>query len=95
MSRRSFTRHFKAMTGTSAAAWLMNERLCYSQRLLESSDGSIERIAQQAGFGSVSALRTHFRETFGVTPSVWRERFAPAAQSASGIAARALAAART
>ena len=83
MSRRSFTRHFKAMTGTSAAAWLMNERLGYSQRLLECSSSSIESIARQSGFGSVAALRTQFRATFGVTPSVWRERFAPAFRSAS------------
>lgn len=85
MSRRSFTRHFKMMTGTSPTAWLMKERLGYCQRLLESSDGTIESIALDAGFGSVAALRTRFRENFGVTPSVWRERFAPAARSASGI----------
>ena len=78
------------MTGTSAAAWLMNERLAYSQRLLESASGSIDSIAHHAGFGSVATLRTHFRETFGVTPSVWRERFAPAARRVASITARAL-----
>ena len=75
MSRRSFTRHFKAVTGTSAAAWLLNERLLYSQRLLESSHESIEAIADKAGFGSVASMRMHFRAALGVTPTVWRERF--------------------
>ena len=75
MSRRSFTRHFKAVTGTSAAAWLLKERLLYSQRLLESSDESIETIADRAGFGSVAAMRMHFRAALGVSPTVWRERF--------------------
>ena len=75
MSRRSFTRHFKAVTGTSAAAWVLKERLLYSQRLLESSDESIEAIADTAGFGSVAAMRMHFRAALGVTPTVWRERF--------------------
>ena len=75
MSRRSFTRHFKALTGTSAAAWLLKERLLYSQRLLESSDDSIEAIADTAGFGSVASMRMHFREALSVTPTVWRERF--------------------
>lgn len=75
MSRRSFTRHFKAVTGTSPAAWLLKERLLFSQRLLESSDESIEAIADTAGFGSVAAMRMHFRAALGVTPSVWRERF--------------------
>ncbi|MBX9605101.1 MAG: helix-turn-helix domain-containing protein [Gammaproteobacteria bacterium] len=75
MSRRSFTRHFKALTGTSAAAWLLKERLLYSQRLLESSEKSIEAIADMAGFGSVASMRTHYRAAFGITPTVWRERF--------------------
>lgn len=75
MSRRSFTRHFKAVTGTTAAAWLLKERLLYSQRLLESSDESIEVISDTAGFGSVAAMRMHFRAALGVTPTVWRERF--------------------
>ena len=75
MSRRSFTRHFKAVTGTSAAVWLLKERLLYSQRLLESSDESIEVIADTAGFGSVVSMRMHYRAALGVTPTVWRERF--------------------
>ncbi|MBX9605086.1 MAG: helix-turn-helix domain-containing protein [Gammaproteobacteria bacterium] len=74
-SRRSFTRHFKAVTGTSPAAWLLKERLLYSQRLLESSDESIETIADTAGFGSVAAMRMHFRAVLGVSPTIWRERF--------------------
>ena len=83
MSRRSFTRHFKALTGTSAAAWLLKERLVYSQRLLESSDDSIEAIADTAGFGSVASMRMHFREALSVTPTVWRERFGTLASSAA------------
>lgn len=79
MSRRSFTRHFKALTGTSAATWLLKERLLYSQRLLESSDGSIDAVADAAGFGSVASLRMHFREAFRVTPTAWRARFGTAA----------------
>ena len=75
MSRRSFTRHFKAVTGTSAAVWLLKERLLFSQRLLESSDESIEVIADTAGFGSVASMRMHYRAALGVTPTVWRERF--------------------
>ncbi len=75
MSRRSFTRHFRALTGTSAANWLLKERLHYSQRLLESSDSSVDAVADAAGFGSVASFRRHFREAFGFTPTVWREQF--------------------
>ena len=31
MSRRSFTRHFKALTGATVQSWLLAERLVYSQ----------------------------------------------------------------
>lgn len=85
MSRRSFTRHFKAVTGTSPAAWLLQERLLYSQRLLESSDESIEAVADAAGFGSVAAMRMHFRSVLGVTPTVWRERFCAAVKTPSAL----------
>lgn len=74
-SRRSFTRHFKAVTGASSAAWLLKERLLYSQRLLKSSGESIETVADLAGFGSAAAMRMHFRVALGVTPAVLRERF--------------------
>jgi len=76
MSRRSFTRHFKALTGTSVQSWLLAERLALSQRLLEQTDQSVERIAEMAGFGSVVSLRHHFRRGLGVNPTAWRRNFA-------------------
>lgn len=75
MSRRSFTRHFRALTGTTLNAWLLSERLARVQTLLESSDVSIDAISETVGFGSVAALRKHFRETFGVSPTTWRLSF--------------------
>lgn len=75
MSRRSFTRHFKALTGTSVQSWLLAERLAFSQRLLESTDHSVEKVGDMAGFGSVVSLRLHFRRAFGVSPTAWRRSF--------------------
>jgi transcriptional regulator GlxA family with amidase domain len=76
MSRRSFTRHFRALTGTTVHAWLVAERLALSQRLLEQTDQSVERIAEMAGFGSVVSLRHHFQQRLGVSPTAWRRNFA-------------------
>jgi transcriptional regulator GlxA family with amidase domain len=76
MSRRTFTRHFKALTGTTVQSWLLAERLALSQRLLEQTDQSVERIAEMAGFGSVVSLRHHFRRGLGVSPTTWRRSFA-------------------
>ena len=76
MSRRSFTRHFKALTGTTTQSWLCAERLAEAQRLLESTDLPIERIAEEVGFGAVASMRQQFRRTVGLSPGAWRQRFA-------------------
>lgn len=75
MSRRTFTRHFRQLTGTTVTQWLLNERLRLSQVFLETSDQSVEAIAMLAGFGSVVSLRHHFRLKFGVAPIAWRKAF--------------------
>jgi transcriptional regulator GlxA family with amidase domain len=75
MSRRTFTRHFKALTGTTVQSWLLAERLALSQRLLERTDQPVENISDMAGFGSVVSLRYHFRQAFGVSPTTWRRNF--------------------
>ena len=75
MSRRSFTRHFKALTGTTVQAWLLSERLAMSQCLLETTDQAVETIANATGFGSAASLRQQFREAFRVSPTAWRMSF--------------------
>ncbi|MHB8255599.1 MAG: helix-turn-helix domain-containing protein [Acidiferrobacter sp.] len=75
MSRRTFTRRFRKMTGTTVGSWLLAQRLSFAQRLLETTDHSIEVIASQTGFRSVSSLRHHFRVTFHIAPSAYRYAF--------------------
>jgi len=77
MSRRNFTRHFRQATGTSFKQWLLSQRLTHAQRMLESSDASIEAVAQEAGFGSALSLRQHFRTTLRTSPSAYRKQFRP------------------
>lgn len=80
MSRRSFTRHFRQVTGTTPKQWLLSERLAMAQRLLETTRKSVEGIAQQVGFGSATVLRLHMRKTFGLTPIAWRQGFSSSNQ---------------
>ncbi|MRW87877.1 helix-turn-helix domain-containing protein [Pseudoduganella sp. FT26W] len=75
MSRRNFTRHFRDATGTSFKQWLLNQRVAHAQRLLETSDVSIELVAQEAGFGSALSLRQHFRTALCTSPSEYRRQF--------------------
>ena len=67
------------VAGTTVKQWLLKQRLLHAQRLLETSEASVERIAQAAGFGNALALRQHFRSAFRTSPSDYRKRFRPAA----------------
>jgi transcriptional regulator GlxA family with amidase domain len=75
MSRRSFTRHFRQHTGTTVGQWLLSQRLSLAQRMLETTDQPIERIAERAGFGTALSMRQHFGVAFHTTPSMYRREF--------------------
>ncbi|HEU4843514.1 MAG TPA: helix-turn-helix domain-containing protein [Burkholderiaceae bacterium] len=75
MSRRSFTRRFRQVTGTTVVQWLLAQRLALARQLLETSDHPVERVAQLAGFGSALSLRQHFGKALGTTPSRYRREF--------------------
>ncbi len=74
-SERTFARRFRAVTGTTPAAWVARMRLAHAQRLPESSDLAIEEVAREAGFGEPAVLRQHFSRTLGTSPRAYRERF--------------------
>lgn len=75
MSRRSFTRHFRQLTGTTVGQWLLGQRLSHAQRLLETSDMGIDNIAQASGFSTALSLRQHFGTAFQLSPSAYRNQF--------------------
>lgn len=84
MSRRSYVRAFRAATGTTPAAWVRSRRLDETRRLLETTDLSVDRIADACGFGSPITLRQNFLAAFGCTPSSYRRRFDARVQSPRG-----------
>ena len=75
MSRRSFTRHFRQLTGSSFGDWLMAQRLSEAQRLLETTALPLERIANAVGLGSPVTLRQHFQRAFRTSPANYRRTF--------------------
>jgi transcriptional regulator GlxA family with amidase domain len=81
MSRRTFTRRFRESTGTTVGQWIQNQRLALAQRLLETTDHPVERIATGAGFGSAVSLRKHFASAFKVSPTVYRRQFSRTAEA--------------
>jgi len=76
MSKRSFTRRFRAATGTTPARWVLTRRLDAARSLLETTTWSIERIAHECGFASAVTFRQNFVGSLAITPTQYRRRFA-------------------
>ena len=80
LSSRTFARQFLAMTGTSPLRWLLVQRVAAAQRLLETSDLPIDRVAEACGLGSPANLRLHFGRVVGTSPTSYRKAFKERAQ---------------
>lgn len=68
MSRRSFTRAFRAGTGISFAQW--RQRACLFAAMPRLGQGEpVTRVALDLGYDSVAAFTTMFRRLLGEAPS--------------------------
>jgi transcriptional regulator GlxA family with amidase domain len=81
MSPRTFARRFRATTGTTPHQWLLRQRVLFAQRLLETTDASIELVAQTCGLGTPTNLRQHFQRLLQTTPQAYRRTFQARAAS--------------
>ncbi|MEV6109012.1 helix-turn-helix domain-containing protein [Streptomyces sp. NPDC051940] len=75
MSRRTFDRRFRSLTGSAPLQWLITQRVLAAQRLLETSDFSVDEVAGRCGFRSPVALRGHFRRQLGYSPAAYRAAY--------------------
>jgi transcriptional regulator GlxA family with amidase domain len=75
MSLRTFHRRFRNLTGLAPLNWLNEHRLNRARALLETTDLSIELVAQRSGLGSTANLRKHFERRLRTTPSAYRNAF--------------------
>jgi transcriptional regulator GlxA family with amidase domain len=78
MSPRTFARRFRQVTGTTPQRWLVRQRVLHAQRLLETTDEPVERIAARCGFGSAAAMRQHFGRVVSTSPNAYRRTFSAA-----------------
>jgi transcriptional regulator GlxA family with amidase domain len=75
MSPHTFSRRFKATTGTTPHAWLLAQRLAAAEALLEGSDAPVEEVARLVGFGTAAGFRDQFTRRRGVSPRAYRQTF--------------------
>jgi transcriptional regulator GlxA family with amidase domain len=75
MSIRTFSRHFRAKVGDTPANWIARARVRCAQRLLETTQLAIERVASESGFGSSTVMRQRFAAIVGTTPLAYRHAF--------------------
>ncbi|WP_339346052.1 transcriptional regulator FtrA [uncultured Sphingomonas sp.] len=75
MSERTLARRFREETGESPLAWLTAQRLALARDLLETTNLSMEHIADRAGMGTATNLRLHFTSTVGIPPNLYRKQF--------------------
>ncbi len=75
MSPRNFTRVFTRETGASPARYVAEARLAAARQRLEQTHETLDRIAEQTGFGSSINLRRLFEKQLNLTPSEYRQRF--------------------
>lgn len=75
MSVRTFSRRFKAETGQSPGSWLLQQRVRHACHLLETTDLSVDRVAESAGLGTAASLRHHLRTDLGISPLAYRKTF--------------------
>ena len=75
MSKRNFARRFQSALGTTPYHWILRQRLQLAQRLLETTDLTVDGVAAASGFATAANLRARFLDGLHTTPSAYRRTF--------------------
>ncbi len=73
MSRTQLHRRLKAEIRLSTTGFIRYVRIEEAKRLLREGDLSISEIAYACGFRHISTFNRVFRDSVGMTPSVYRD----------------------
>lgn len=67
-----FSRAFRAETGTSPHAWLLERRLERAKELLMGTSMTVNEVAKAVGFAGKQGLIGAFKRAVGTTPIAWQ-----------------------
>jgi AraC-like DNA-binding protein len=74
-SQSLLLRRFKDLTGTTIVDYKAQQKLKYACQLLANTEGKIIDIATALKYSSLSHFLRRFKETYGMTPSEYREKY--------------------
>jgi transcriptional regulator GlxA family with amidase domain len=83
MSPRNFIRRFKAATGLAPVDYLQRLRVRAAQRLLEEEHSNVQEVSRAVGYEDAAFFRSLFKRHTGLSPGVYRRKFAAEVDSAS------------
>ena len=75
MSVRNLNRRFLSATGMSPLQYLRRVRIEAAKRLLEGKNVTIDRVAEQVGYGDTRAFIRAFGTLAGLSPGQYRHKF--------------------
>ena len=75
LSERAFLRRFRRATGQSPIEYVQTLRVEEAKQMLETTDMSIDRIAEEIGYSEPSSFRSAFRKHVGLPASSYRKKW--------------------
>ncbi len=76
LNERTFLRRFRKATGEAPLEYLQKMRIEKAKQLLLETDQTLETITAAVGYVDLSSFRRLFRQIVGISPTVYRQRFA-------------------
>jgi AraC-like DNA-binding protein len=73
-SLSAFKRDFQNTFHTTPGKWLLEKRLMHSKSLLTNGEKTISEVAFDSGFETPSHFSRSFKQRFGTSPSLFREK---------------------
>jgi LacI family transcriptional regulator len=73
-SRRSLETRFRAAMGRSLHEEIVRAKINRAKRLLRETSHTLDRVADEAGYGALQRFHEAFRKAEGVSPGEWRKK---------------------
>ncbi len=73
LSRSAFTERFVAAIGEPPMRYLARARMSVAARMLRGTVHPVAEVGRRVGYASEAAFSRKFKETFGISPQLWRE----------------------